>query len=58
MPSFQSQGRMKANLGQDKENDEPIMPTATKLQCDTPELPDLKTINLATLLQKSKGTIL
>ena len=56
LPSFQSQGRPKTNLGQDKENDEPVIPN--KSQCDTPELPDLKTINLATLLQKSKGTVL
>ena len=26
--------------------------------CETPELPECKTINLASLLQKSKGTVL
>ena len=57
LPALQSQSESKARIEQDKENDEPVNLHA-KQTCDTPEMPDLKTINLAKLLQKSKGTFL
>ena len=60
LPAFQSLGRARPKVEQNKENDEPVehLKVPSKSECETPELPDLKTINLAILLKKSQGTAL